>query len=294
MNFDQAKILRIQRWRAALDDQDFRLQNPEGHRETLLEMAATLLAEGLIDQLEQFEMNEMANAAYWHAVEELQNSPGHYRSASTYDVVQTDNGNLLGTISRSIFNFYSNEPRGASFAYDRKVYSDADGVRLTLGLSTLIEHITRDSLKTNKSPSSSLLCKLDHSDLYTTLLKVKTSIALRINDKEKAKKDFERNEKFLKLIELTHTNFEAGKFDETYEAIQILTSTLRELLKHEWNRARDGEKKYQEAKAISQWVMGTTSAFLMVILMVVAYESLASALATTIKSTESAQISRDK
>ena len=117
------------------------MQNPEAHRETLHEMAAALLDKGLIDQLEQFEMNEMADAAYWHAVEELQISPDHYRGASTYNVVQVTDGKLLGTISRSIFNFATNEPRGASFAYDGKVYSDSDGVRLTLGFSRAIGRI---------------------------------------------------------------------------------------------------------------------------------------------------------
>lgn len=125
------------------------MQNPEGHRDTLYELAAALHAEGLIDQLEQFDMNEMADAAYWHAVEELQSSPGQYRGASTYNVVQIDNGNLLGTISRSIFNFANDEPRGASFAYDGKVYSDADGVRLTLGLSRKIGKISGLVLEMN-------------------------------------------------------------------------------------------------------------------------------------------------
>ncbi|KIF56256.1 hypothetical protein [Pseudomonas fluorescens] len=142
MNFDQAKALRLQRWRSTLDDQDFRMQNPEGHRETLHEMSAALQAEGLIDQLEQFDMNEMADAAYWHAVEELQNSPGHYRGASTYKVVQIDSGKLLGTISRSIFNFASPTPRGASFAYDGKVYSGPEGIHLNLGLSRNIGKIS--------------------------------------------------------------------------------------------------------------------------------------------------------
>lgn len=150
MNFDQAKTFRLQRWRTTLDDQDFRMQNPEGHRETLHEMAATLRDEGLIDQLEQFDMNEIADAAYWHSVEELQSSRGHYRGASTYDVVQIDNGSLLGTISRSIFNFESDEPRGASFAYDGKVYSDVDGVRLTLGLSRRIGKISGLVLEMNE------------------------------------------------------------------------------------------------------------------------------------------------
>lgn len=125
------------------------MQNPEGHRETLHEMAATLLDEGLLDRLEQFDMNEMADAAYWHAVEELQNSPEHYRGASIYDVVQIDNGNLLGTRSRSIFKFANDEPRGASFAYDGKVYSDADGVRLTLGLSRKVGKISGLVLEMN-------------------------------------------------------------------------------------------------------------------------------------------------
>lgn len=125
------------------------MQNPEAHRETLHQMAAALHTEGLVDQLEQFDMNEMADAAYWHSVEELQNSPGQYRGASTYDVVQVDTGRLLGNISRSIFNFESDEPRGASFPYDGKVYSGADGVRLTLGLSRKIGTISGLFLELN-------------------------------------------------------------------------------------------------------------------------------------------------
>ncbi|WP_277757990.1 hypothetical protein [Pseudomonas sp. A34-9] len=103
MNFDQAKSLRLQQWRATLDDQDFRMQNPEGHRETLREMASALCSEGLINQLEQFELNEMADAAYWHAVEELQDSSGQYRGASTYGVVQVDTGSLLAIAQGLLF-----------------------------------------------------------------------------------------------------------------------------------------------------------------------------------------------
>jgi hypothetical protein len=149
MNFGQAKALRMQRWRLTLDDKDFRMQNPEAHRETLHEMAAALFDEGLIDQPERFDMSEMADAAYWHTFEELQNSPDHYRGASTYNVVQVTNGKLLGTISRSIFNFATDEPRGGSSTYDGKVYSDTDGVRLTLGLSRKIGKIAGLTLEMN-------------------------------------------------------------------------------------------------------------------------------------------------
>ena len=82
MNFDQAKALRLQQWRSTLDDHDFRMENPEAHRQTLREMSATLASEGLIDELQCFEMNEMANAAYWHAVEELIDTPARYCGAS--------------------------------------------------------------------------------------------------------------------------------------------------------------------------------------------------------------------
>ncbi|MFJ2710591.1 hypothetical protein ACIOZM_06835 [Pseudomonas sp. NPDC087346] len=181
MNFEQAKSLRLQRWRATLDDQDFRLQNPEGHRETLHEMAAALHTERLIDQFEQFDMNEMANAAYWHAVEELQNSPGQYRGASTYDVVQVNSRKLFGTISRSIFNFPGDQPRGASFPYDGKVYSDADGADLRLSLSRKTGRITGLLLRMSNGQQYELVetervirgidCKpIDDPDAYRLLV----------------------------------------------------------------------------------------------------------------------------
>lgn len=52
MSFDQVKALRLQQWRSTLDDHDFRMQNPEAHRETLHSMAATLATEWLVDQLQ--------------------------------------------------------------------------------------------------------------------------------------------------------------------------------------------------------------------------------------------------
>ena len=84
MNFDQAKALRLQQWRSTLNNHEFRMQNPEAHRQTLHAMSQTLAAEGLVDPLEQFDMDELANAAYWHAVEELINAPPRYCGASSY------------------------------------------------------------------------------------------------------------------------------------------------------------------------------------------------------------------
>jgi hypothetical protein len=103
MNFDQAKALRLQRWRSTLDDHDFRMENPEVHRQTLREMTAALASEGLIDELQSFDMNEMADAAYWHAVEDLIDAPARYRSASLYAVVSPGSSSIFGAIRRSIF-----------------------------------------------------------------------------------------------------------------------------------------------------------------------------------------------
>ncbi|WP_256591047.1 MULTISPECIES: hypothetical protein [unclassified Pseudomonas] len=103
MNFDQAKVLRLQQWRSTLDDHDFRMENPEVHRQTLRAMAATLTSEGLIDELQCFDMCELADAAYWHTVEALIDAPARYCGASAYQVVRHGSSEVLGMVRRSIF-----------------------------------------------------------------------------------------------------------------------------------------------------------------------------------------------
>ena len=141
MNFDQAKALRLQQWRSTLDDHDFRMENPEAHRQTLREMSATLASEGLIDDLQCFDMNEMADAAYWHAVEELIDAPARYCGASAYDVVKHGNAEILGIVRRSIF-YHMNTLAEASIAtYDGKIYRNADGANLVFSPSGMIAGI---------------------------------------------------------------------------------------------------------------------------------------------------------
>ncbi|PMY58581.1 hypothetical protein C1Y34_05575 [Pseudomonas sp. GW456-L12] len=136
------------------------------------------------------------------------------------------------------------------------------------------------------APTKFMEKKLDHSELYTEMLQARISILLRINNKEKKPEDFERNEKFLTLIENIYIKFESRKFADVYEDIKLLTSASRDLLKHEWNRARDGEKKFQEAKAVSEWTMGAAGAFLMALFMTIGYEALTTALASSSASPE--------
>jgi hypothetical protein len=146
MNFDLAKELRLQQWLSTLNDHDFRMQNPEAYRQTLHGMSAAIVAEGLIDNLQQFDMNEIANAAYWHAVEELLTSPAHYCGASSYDVFRRECTELFGRINRSIFYAADSLTNSAKSTYDGKIYRDAIGASLVFNPSGEVARITGLSL----------------------------------------------------------------------------------------------------------------------------------------------------
>ncbi|WP_447789239.1 hypothetical protein [Pseudomonas farris] len=135
MNFNQAKALRLQQWRSTLDTPSFQIQNPEAYRQTLHSMSQGLVDEGLIGKLEQFDMDELANAAYWHVVEELHNSPTRYCGASSYGIVAHGTTELFGRIGRSIFYFASSLADPCRTSYDGKIYPDGDGADLVFNAS---------------------------------------------------------------------------------------------------------------------------------------------------------------
>jgi hypothetical protein len=181
MNFDLAKALRLQQWRSTLDDHDFRMQNPEAHRQTLHAMSATLAAEGLIDELQQFDMNEMANAAYWHVVEELQTTPSRYCGASAYDVIRHESTELFGKIGRSIFYAATTLAKGAQSSYDGKIYRDATGANLVfsqsgavariIGLTlTLSDGQQYDLIETGRTLEGVTYEPIEDPDLYRALV----------------------------------------------------------------------------------------------------------------------------
>jgi hypothetical protein len=181
MNFDQAKALRLQQWRSTLDDHDFRMQNPEAHRQTLHSMSATLVVEGLIDTLQQFDLNEMANAAYWHAVEELQTTPGRYGGASAYDVMRHGSTELFGKIGQSIFYAASTLADGTRSAYDGKIYRDAMGANLVFTPSGAVARISGltltlpdgqqyDLIETGRTVEGVTHKPIEDPDLYRALV----------------------------------------------------------------------------------------------------------------------------
>ena len=177
MNFDQAKALRLQQWRSTLDDHDFRMQYPEAHRQTLHAMSATLVAEGLIDTLQLFDLNEMANAAYWHAVEELHSAPVRYCGASSYDVVQCGRPELYGKIGRSIFYTASTLADSARCSYDGKIYQDATGANLVLNPSGEVARINGLTLTLPDGSYATLWKPGERSRAWPlSRLKIRTSI----------------------------------------------------------------------------------------------------------------------
>lgn len=181
MNFDQAKALRLQQWRSTLDDHDFRMQNPEAHRQTLHEMSSALVIEGLIDELQRFDLNEMANAAYWHAVEELHASPARYCGASAYDVLSRGNRELFGRIGQSIFYAASTPADSERFSYDGKIYRDTTGANLVFNPSGVVASITGltltlpdgqqyDLIETGRTVEGVTYEPIEDPDLYRALV----------------------------------------------------------------------------------------------------------------------------
>ncbi|MBV7492978.1 hypothetical protein KW837_01690 [Pseudomonas sp. PDM24] len=181
MNFEQAKALRLQQWRSTLDNHDFRLQNPEAHRQHLHSMTNALMVEGLIDTFEQFDMNEIANAAYWHAVEELQSHPVRYCGASCYDVVACDGSLTLGKIGQTIFNARRDNQDEVRTTYDGKVYRDGIGASLVFnpsGVTARIEGLTLtlpdgrqfDLIETGRMILGVIYKPIEDPDIYRALV----------------------------------------------------------------------------------------------------------------------------
>jgi hypothetical protein len=157
------------------------MQNPEAHRQTLHAMSTTLAVEGLIDTLQQFDMTELANAAYWLAVEELHTAPARYCGASSYDVLRCGIPKLFGRISRSIFYTSSSLTESTRCSYDGKIYQDATGANLVFtpsgvvarinGLNlTLPEGEQYDLVETGRTIEGAAFEPIEDPDLYRALV----------------------------------------------------------------------------------------------------------------------------
>jgi hypothetical protein len=126
-------------------------------------------------------MDEMANAAYWHAVEELQSHPARYCGASFYDVVACDGALTLGKIGQTIFNARRDNQDKVRTTYDGKVYRDDTGANLVFnpsGVTARIEGLTLtlpdgrqfDLIETGRMILGIIYKPIEDPDMYRALV----------------------------------------------------------------------------------------------------------------------------
>lgn len=144
-------------------------------------------------------------------------------------------------------------------------------------VDTLMEHIAKDNWRSMKDRSVMMQSKLGHSELYNKVEQSRISIILRINESEKDKSQRVTNKLFVRKINRISNTFERGDFVRTRELIKELVPLSKVILKHEWNRARDGEKWYLSAKTFAEWVIGSAATVIFAMLMCIVYESLTTA-----------------
>ena len=109
-----------------------------------------MLEAGVIDQMEKLEMDELADAAYWHAVEELATDAEGYMFGGHYDVVRRAGSDCIGRILAN--TYYSASGAGAG-AFDGKVFGSNRDLRLVFRNSN--EAWTMDGLRLT-APSGEL------------------------------------------------------------------------------------------------------------------------------------------
>jgi hypothetical protein len=137
--------------------------------------------------------------------------------------------------------------------------------KYTSSVRTLIEKLRYENHGQFIPKQEFMAKKNNHIELYNDILNSKNSILLRINDKEKEQKIKEINDRFLSLVEEIHNDFESSELGNAEEKIKSLIKQSRELLKYEWDRARDGEKSYRAAKKAALATVALSIFFLVVV-----------------------------
>lgn len=87
------------------------------------------------------------------------------------------------------------------------------------------------------------------AELHDSALVAYNSIQLRINKNETKGKAKEINDNFILSLDNAHESRKAGKTDDLGYLLEQIIKNAEPLLKHEWNRVRDGEKAYRWSKS---------------------------------------------
>lgn len=98
-----SKVEWLAHWRRHLDDHELRMNYPEVYRQGCLTISNDMVHAEVIDQAQKFELDELANAAYWHAVETLIDCEPKFISSAFYDLIPRGGGPRLGKLSGRIY-----------------------------------------------------------------------------------------------------------------------------------------------------------------------------------------------
>lgn len=89
--------------RQHLDEYELRGANPETHRTICSANSGDILDTDAIDRMEKLEIDELANAAYWHAVETLIDWEPGVLAWGFYDLMPRVGGPRIGKLNGSIY-----------------------------------------------------------------------------------------------------------------------------------------------------------------------------------------------
>ncbi|MCK9818461.1 hypothetical protein M1B35_31160 [Pseudomonas sp. MAFF 302046] len=161
-------------WRSYLDDHQSRMQNPEAYRGGCHAIAKDMLDAEVIDQLEKLELDEMADAAYWHAVEELISAEQRYESPGHYNVVPCDGEARIGQIIQGIFYPNDSQEWQATVIFDKGQYRLAFRITqeswpLTGMTLTSTTGQVFDLIMTARTIKSVVYPNIDDVDIYRAL-----------------------------------------------------------------------------------------------------------------------------
>ena len=175
-------------WRRSLDDHELRMSYPEAYRQTCLAISQDMADARVIDQAQKLDLDEIANAAYWHAVETLIDCEPEFISSAFYDLIPRHGGPRLGTFSGRTY-YPEGSAKWAAQVIDEKggrrvVFRISSDVWLMDGLTiTTTDGSLYDLVITGQRINGREYSNIDDPDAYRTLADQAT-VALENHDFE--------------------------------------------------------------------------------------------------------------
>lgn len=116
----------LQRWRKLLDDVALLYDLPTLLRDRLLRLSSELLSQGKIDELERFDMDEMARAACDGELEERVILYRYFRSGGYYRLIR--NGVVVGEVRDVRIYFGENTRERTTALFDARIERTKNGL----------------------------------------------------------------------------------------------------------------------------------------------------------------------